>query len=79
MIASSSEKSYRISIQSDLLAEALAVLPDGKRCIILLCYGLGMIDREIGELQGMVRQTVQYQRNSALKQLNAMMKERTDE
>ena len=70
---------HNIPLQSDLLAGALAILPDGKRCIILLSYGLDMTDREIGELLGMVRQTVQYRRHSALKQLSALMKEGADE
>ena len=67
------------SIRNDLLADALAVLPTRKRNIMLLYYCFDRADKEIGELLGMVRQTVQYQRNNILKQLSAMMKEHVDE
>ena len=70
---------YDISIRSDLLAESLAALSERRRVILLLHHCFDMTDREIGELLGMVRQTVQYQRKSTLKQLSEMMKEYEDE
>ena len=70
---------YDISIRSDLLAESLAALSERRRVILLLHHCFDLSDREIGELLGMVRQTVQYQRKSTLKQLSEMMKEYEDE
>ena len=38
---------YDIAIKSELLAEAIRLLPDSRRDIILLYYFLGLNDREI--------------------------------
>ena len=66
---------YDILIRSDLLAESLAALPERKRVILLLYHFFDMTDKEIGELLGMVRQTVQYQRTRTLQRLCKMMEE----
>jgi len=55
------------------MAEALAALPEDKRRIVLLYYFLGMNDREISEMLNIVRETVQYRRTSALKQLKQFL------
>lgn len=56
---------YDVAIKSELLADALAALPEQKRDIILLYHFLGMTDKEIGGLLNMAHQTVQYQRTSS--------------
>lgn len=66
---------FNISIKSELLTEALRLLPDGQREIILRHYFLGMTDREIGETSDAVRRTVSYQRAAALKKLKRIMEE----
>lgn len=70
---------YEVAIKSELLADALAALPEQKRDILLLHHFIGMTDKEIGKLLNMVRQTVQYQRTSSLAQLKKNMEAITDE
>ena len=43
-----------ISIEDGDLAQALRELPDGHRQIVLMYYVVGLNDREIGEIFGMV-------------------------
>jgi len=64
---------FDITVQDELMAEALAALPEDKRRIVLLYYFLGMNDREISEMLNIVRETVQYRRTSALKQLKQFL------
>ena len=59
----------KIIVVGDLLAEALAQLPENKRDIILLSYFLGMTDREISERLNVVRQTISKRRGGILKEL----------
>ena len=58
-----------VVVCGDLLAEALAQLPEGKRTVILLSYFLGMTDREIGERLNVVHQTISKRRLVTLKEL----------
>lgn len=58
-----------VVVTGDLLAEALAQLPEGKRDGILLYYFLGMNDREISERLNVVRQTISKRRLITLKEL----------
>ena len=65
-----------VVVTGDLLAEALAQLPDDKRDVILLSYFLGMNDREISEQLNVVRQTISKRRVTTLKELREyLMKE----
>jgi len=64
---------FDIAIQDELMAEALAALPEDRRRIVLLYYFLGMNDRKIGELLNLIRETVQYRRTSSLKQLKQFL------
>ena len=64
---------FNIIVKSELLAEALRLLPERQREIILRYYFLDMNDREIGETSGAVRNTVSYQRNAALKKLKEIL------
>jgi len=64
---------FSVTIKSELLAEALRLLPERQRKIIMQYYFLDMNDREISETSGEVRNTVSYQRNAALKKLYEIM------
>ena len=57
---------YRIPVNDDRLAAALAALLREKRDVILLSYFMDMSDREIGELLDMARRTVQHRRTDTL-------------
>lgn len=58
---------FDIAIKNDLLAEALRLLPEQRRDIILLYYFLGMNDREIAELLNVLHRTISYKRTNSLK------------
>lgn len=62
-----------IIVTDIVIAEALQSLPERKRDIILLSYFLELSDREIGDKLNMLRNTVQYQRTSTLRQLKNFM------
>lgn len=65
-----------VVVTGDLLADALAKLPEGKRNVILLSYFLDLNDREIGEKLNLLRQTVSKRRLTTLKELHDyLMKE----
>lgn len=65
-----------VVVTGNLLAEAIARLPQGKRDVVLLSYFLGLNDREISERPNAVRQTITKRRAAALKELR---KHLTDE
>ena len=58
-----------VVVTGNVLADALAQLPEGKRDVILLSYFLGMTDREISEKLHIVHQTVSKRRLATLKEL----------
>ena len=64
---------FDIAIRDELIAQAISILPDEKRDIILLSYFLGMTDVEIGKTLNMVRRTVQYKRTSSLQELKKLL------
>jgi RNA polymerase sigma factor (sigma-70 family) len=64
---------FSVAIKSELLSEALRLLPERQREIIMRYYFLGMSDREIGESSDTRRSTVSYQRNAAIKKLYEIM------
>ena len=64
---------FSIIIKSELLSEALRLLPKRQRDIIMQYYFLDMNDKEISETSGEVRNTVNYQRNVALKKLKEIL------
>lgn len=55
-------RSSDVAIENEDLANALTVLPDDKRDIVLFAYFLDMTDQEIADKLDMVRRTVQYKR-----------------
>ncbi len=65
-----------VVVTGNLLADAIAQLPEGKRDVILLSYFLGMSDRKISERLNVVRQTISKRRLTTLKELREyLMKE----
>ena len=66
-------RGYDVAIENEDLANALTVLPDDKRDIVLLAYFLDMTDQEIADKLDMVRRTVQYKRAQSLKELKKEM------
>lgn len=69
---------YRIPVNDDRLAAALAKLLREKRDVILLSYFMDMSDREIGELLDMARRTVQHRRTDTLAELRKRMEDDDD-
>jgi len=63
----------QVVVTGDLLAEAIAQLPDRKRDIILLSYFLGLSDREISEQLHVVRQAVSKRRSVILRELREIL------
>ena len=63
----------QIVVTGDLLADAIAKLPDRKRDIILLTYFLGLTDREISKYLNIVHQTVSKNRIRILKELREIL------
>ncbi len=64
---------YRIPVNDDRLAAALAKLLREKHDVILLSCFMDMSDREIGELLDMARRTVQHQRTDVLFMLEILL------
>ena len=58
-----------VVVTGDILAEAIAQLPEGKRDVILLSFFLGMSDREISRRMHVVHQTVSKRRLVSLIEL----------
>lgn len=58
-----------VVVTGNLLADAIAQLPEKKRNVILLSYFLGMSDREISERMNVVRQTISKRRLVTLNEL----------
>ena len=63
----------QVVVTGDLLADAIAKLPDRKRDIILLTYFLGLTDREISKYLNVVHQTVSKNRIRILKELREIL------
>jgi RNA polymerase sigma factor (sigma-70 family) len=66
---------FNISVKDELLTEALRLLPERQRDIILRYYFLGLNDREVGEATDTAVRTVAYQRSAALKKLKEVMED----
>ena len=70
---------HAVAIESEIIAQAIAALPEEKRDIILLAYFLDMTDGEIGATLNLVRSTVQYKRTSSLQELKKIMEGNANE
>jgi RNA polymerase sigma factor (sigma-70 family) len=64
-----------VIVSDESIAEALKNLPERKRDIILLSYFLELSDGEIGQKLNLIRSTVQYQRQSTLRELRKFLEE----
>jgi RNA polymerase sigma factor (sigma-70 family) len=64
-----------ISVHDDDLADALKLLSQDKRDIVLLSYFTGLTDREIAGRMDMARRTVAYRRASSLRELKKRLEE----
>lgn len=63
-----------VVVTGNSLANAIEQLSPKKRDVIILSYFLGMNDREIGELVGVIQQTVFKRRKVALKEMRKYLK-----
>ena len=68
-----------IIVNDESIAEALRILPESKRDIILLYYFVELSDGKIGNKLNLIRSTVQYQRTSALRELKEFMEGNANE
>ena len=64
---------YDVNIKDDLLGEALELLPERKRDIVLMSYYLELSDAEIGKMLNVVRSTVFRNRKTALSKIKKYM------
>lgn len=67
---------YPISIENDVLAQALHTLSQRNRQIILLSYFEDLTDQQIGKQLNAVRSTVQAARSRALKEMRKMLEKK---
>ncbi len=63
-----------VMIEDEMLYQALMLLPNIRREIILLSYFMDMTDKEIGERIAVPKSTVQYNRNVALRHMKKTMR-----
>ena len=70
---------YDVEVKDALIAEALKLLSDKKRDVVLLAYYLDMSDTEIAKLLNLRQSTIHYHRTSSLKSLKEFLEERTNE
>ena len=61
--------------KNDLLFEAVRLLQEDKRNIILLFYFLEMTDEEIAQTMKAIRRTINHKRNKALKELKKYLED----
>ena len=70
---------YSVTVENDRLSEALRLLPDKKRTIILLHYFLGLSDMEISKLTHTRQEQVKKTRQRTLTDLRKNMEDTHDE
>ncbi len=70
---------YDIDVKDALLAEAIQMLSDRKRDVVLLAYFMGMSDAEIARQLNLVRSTVGEHRKRALELMKKKMEELQNE
>lgn len=69
-----SSHGYDLRIDSELVAEAFASLPEQEQSILILRFALDLTDQEIGMLMGMSRSAVQRRRAKTLSELRTKLK-----
>lgn len=65
---------YVLYIQSELVANSFASLPECEQQILILHYALELPDREVGDFVGMSRSAVQRHRTKTLNELRKDLK-----
>lgn len=70
---------YDVEVKDALIVEALKLLSEKKREVVLLAYYLDMSDTEIAKLLNLRQSTIHYHRTSSLKSLKEFLEERTNE
>ena len=65
---------YVLYIQSELVANSFASLPECEQQILILHYALELPDREVGDFVGMSRSAVQRHRTKTLNELQKDLK-----
>lgn len=70
---------YDIEVKDSLIAEALQILTEKKRNVILLSYFMGMSDAEIAREMSLVRSTIHEHRKRSLEMLKNIIEENMDE
>lgn len=70
---------YDVEVKDALIAEALKLLSEKKREVVLLAYYLDMSDTEIAKLLNLRQSTIHYHRTSSLKSLKEFLEGRTNE
>ena len=70
---------FDVAVRNSLLGEALEILAQPKRDIVLLFYFLAMSDEEISALLKVVRSTVFRRRKAALDVIKEYMEGKADE
>lgn len=70
---------YSVTVENDRLSEALRLLPDQKRTIILLHYFLEMSDMEISRLTHTKQEQIKKARQRTLTDLRKKMENNYDE
>ena len=67
-------RGYELTIDNDDVAEAFSRLSAEAQSILILRFARDMTDREIGDLIGLPRYTVQRRRSSAIRRLRVELK-----
>ena len=70
---------YEVVVKDALLSEALKILSDQKREVVLLAYYCDMSDTEIAKLMNLQQSTIHYHRTSSLKTLKEFLEEKKNE
>ena len=66
---------YDVVVKDDLISEALKILPEKKRNVILLSFFMDMTDTDIAKRMNLVRSTIHHHRVSSLRTLKKVMEE----
>ena len=72
-------REYDIEVKDVLLAEALKLLSDKKREVVLMAYFLEMSDTDIAKLMDLRQSTIHYHRTSSLKTLKEYLEAQGNE
>ena len=72
-------REYDIEVKDVLLVEALKLLSDKKREVVLMAYFLDMSDTDIAKLMDLRQSTIHYHRTSSLRTLKEYLEAKTND